>query len=463
MHPDGAADMGIRTETRRMSRLAVGILAATITCMWHAAPAAASGWLIRDAEIEAVIRDMSEPVLHAAGLDPETVHIAVINARGINAVATGDNRIFLNSGLIEASETYPVLLSVIAHETAHISSGHVIRRIEQYTTALSQASAFTALALLFGIVGGQPELVIAGATASQQIAQQTFLRYTRNEETSADTEGVGFLEKSGVDPVALLTLMHMLRRTQETYGDLDPYALSHPIASERIRNLQNLVDKSPQRGAKTDADLDYRYARIRTKLGAFLARIPAEAEARYAGSDTEEALLGLAIARHRAGNREGAIATVDRLLQKRPDDPYYHELRGQILFESGATDLAVLSYRRAVELAPDEPLILTSLGQALLSLQTREADSEARAVLKRAVAKDDLDPGSRRLLAVAFARAGDEAHAALMTAEERLILGDAASAVLFAQRAQSASTEGSPTWHRAQDILTVLDTVIQEN
>ena len=423
-----------------------------------AAPAAQAGTtLIRDAEIERVLRDVSRPVLEAAGLDPEGVRISIISDSRINAFATYDDSILLNTGLIHAAVEYTSLLAVIAHEAAHIASGHVVRRMEQHETTGLTASLLAMLGIAVVAAGADDaDVAIGGVLAAQHVARREYLSYTRVQESVADSRAIDFLEKGGTDPAALLDVIEILERQQLRSGSGDPYALTHPTPVRRRADIQSRIDSSPLRGAARDPLLTYRYDRARLKLVAFLAPPEKMLAAIPAAAEAESAQVARAIALHRNAQRDLSIAAMDRLLSRQPTDPYYHELRGQILFESGLVEEAIESYRRASALASDESLIATGLAQALLSLETAAANAEARDILETVVRDDYQDWNARRLLARALARAGDEPRAALLTAEARLLRGSIRDALRFARRAAATAPAGSPTQLRARDLLVAL-------
>ncbi|MEM7238986.1 MAG: peptidase M48, partial [Pseudomonadota bacterium] len=146
---------------------------------------------------------------------------------------------------------------------------------------------------------------------------------------------------------------------------------------------------------------------------------------------------------------------VDRLIALRPDDPFYIELKGQILFESGDAVSATPLYRKASRLAPSEPLLKAGLGRALLALNTAATDKEALQVLQEARRADIADAAGLRDLATAYSRAGDFGMATLVTAERHALRGNRSDALLQARRAVGLLPEGSPGWLRAQDILSL--------
>jgi predicted Zn-dependent protease len=141
----------------------------------------------------------------------------------------------------------------------------------------------------------------------------------------------------------------------------------------------------------------------------------------------------------------------------RPNDPYYQELQGQILFESRNFGAAVQAYARAVQLAPREPLILAGYGRALLAADTRSGNAQALDVLGRAYARDPFDPRMLRDLALAYARSGNNGMASAVTAERYAVLGQMEDAEIHATRASGLLPTGSGGWLRAQDVLRVAE------
>ena len=420
---------------------------------WLLAVAPATA-LVRDAEMEALLAELSAPILAAAGYQSGDVRVVVWNHPDINALATGDNRIILFSGLIEATGDPTELASVIAHEAAHLANGHVVKRTEEFVGVNTAATMLSLLAVAGASAGSlDPGVALGGLAASQQVAERSFLVYTRSQEAAADAQAVAYLERAGFDPAGLVRFLHVLEREQETWGEMDPYAQTHPAADLRIDNISRRLTGA---GPPVDPGLDYRYRRVRAKLAAFLGDPVRILERLDEAKADEITLLSRAIASHRSGDRAGARAAMDRLLALVPGDPYYLELSGQILFESGATVESVAAYRQALAKAPEAAQIQVGLGQALLALETDVGNREALAVLEEGVRGDERDARARYLLAQALGRTGNRPRADLMIAEEQMIRGNLQGAVGFARRAFRGAPEGSPTWFQAQDILAAL-------
>ncbi len=410
--------------------------------------------LIRDAEIERTLDRMTAPILQAAGLSPSTVEIYILQDRDLNAFVAGGRNIFLNTGLIMKLDTPEELLGVIAHETGHIAGGHLARR----AIAQRNAQGPAALGLLIGIAAGIAGGGEAGAAAlggSQALVARYFLKFTRAEEAAADQAALDYLRRARISPEGLLGVMELFRGQEVfTVGNVDPYVQTHPLSTARYELLERKVREITAADSfATDPQTAYWHGRMRAKLEGFLDR-PERVLARYEDApETEFSLYATAVAWHRMPNTTKALAAIDKLIAMHPDDAYYWELKGQILFESARGDEAVPPYRKAVALAPDAPLIAGGLGRALLALGDPAADREALKVLEEARRDDIGDAAVLRDLAVAYARAGDDGMAALATAERYALSNDIQSALIHARRAVSILKEGTPGWIRAQDIL----------
>jgi predicted Zn-dependent protease len=288
------------------------------------------------------------------------------------------------------------------------------------------------------------------------VAHRSALAYSRSEEASADQAGLRYLAAAGGDPQAMLEVLDHFRGQDALLsgGNVDAYALSHPMWSERMALIEDRVAKLPK-GTAPAAEDAYWHRRMVAKLDAFLGS-PAQTLRKYPeGDGSEAAALARAIAWHRRPEPGRAGAAMRELLAARPDDPWYLELEGQFLLESGRAAAAADAYRRAAALAPKEPLVLGGLGRALLNMDEDRATAEARDVLARAAAADRANPAVLRDLALAEARLGNEGAAALATAERFAVEGAFADALRNATRAAALLPEGAPGWRRAQDIITM--------
>ncbi len=416
----------------------------------HTAAAHAQG-LIRDAEIEATMSRLARPVILAAGLSPGQVNIYMINNPRMNAFVAGGNNIFIHTGLLRRLKTQDQLQAVIAHELGHIVGGHIARRNEKLRAGRGPVAIGLLLAAA-AIASGNSEAGVTAGLIGNQIAQRDFLAHSRAEESAADQASLRYMAAAGAQPEAVLEVMRLFRGQDALSGRyVDPYAVTHPLWGQRIRYLQDRVASAPK-GKPPSAQDAYWHSRMVAKFDGFIGNTRRTIQ-KYKDDKTEIGTLARAVAYHRVPNLKAARRNVDALIKARPNDPYYHELKGQFLLEGGDAKGAVSSYRTAARLAPNEALILSGLGRALVALDTGAATQEALDVLVRARSMDDKDPSVLRNLATAYARVGQTGRASLATAERFALQGRLRDAQVHARRATRQLSEGSPGWRQAQDIL----------
>ncbi|MFU1476708.1 M48 family metalloprotease [Roseovarius sp. C7] len=406
--------------------------------------------LLRDPDIEHALKQLATPVLKAAGLSPTRVKILVIDDRNLNAFVVDQDHIFIHSGLLLKMRTPEMLQSVIAHEAAHIASGHLVRRPVNMRNARTAAGIGVALAAAAGALSGNGQVAAAGAVGATNTALRLFFAHTRAEESSADSASVRYLVRAGIDPQGAVEVMDIFRGQDVlSEGRQDPYARSHPMSVDRYRAIKRLAEANARPGAKSP-NADYWFARAKGKLSAF-KRSPKWTLTRAGESGFRDVkLMREAAAHHRQSRMGRAIKSIDAALAVRRNDPYYLELRGQILMENRRFAEAANSYARAVNAAPNDALILGSYGRALLA---QGQVNKALQILTKARARDAGDIRVMRDLGVAYAKAGNRGMASLVTAERYALQGRLGDAGLHAGRASDLLPRGSAGWQRAQDVL----------
>ncbi|NIZ14004.1 M48 family metalloprotease [Phaeobacter sp. HF9A] len=405
--------------------------------------------LLRDADIEHGLSELSAPILRAAGLNPRRVRILVVDDSGFNAFVIDQRAIFVNYGLILKAETPEMLQAVLAHEAAHIANGHIGRRTPNMRSANTAAGFGAALGLL-AAAAGAGEAAAGIAIGTQSSALRGFLSHTRAEESSADRSALSFLTRAGINPQGMVDV-HKLFAGQEVLSAAhqDPYMRSHPLSRDRVRAAEAYV-ASLKDAPAPDPEAAYWLDRIKGKLSAF-TRAPSWTKRRLkAEPHSDVKLMRSAIAAHRQNQFSHAQKDMQALLAARPNDAYYHELWGQILYENRRWSAAVSAYATAARLAPKEPLILASLGRAQLA-----AGDPRRALktMEQARSLDFRNAGLLRDMSLAYAQTKQPGLAALVTAERYALQGRLKDAGPHAKRATQALPNGSPAWRRAQDVL----------
>ena len=419
--------------------------------------------ILRDAETEALLRDMSRPLIEAAGLRPENVQVVVLNESEINAFVVGGQTVYLHSGLITAADNANEVQGVIAHELGHITGGHIIG----ITQGAQRATGIMLLSLLLGaaaMAAGAGEAGMGVLAAGQQAALGSFLAFSRVQENAADQAGATYLTRAGISGRGALA---GVRRRQQLElrlnippdkGDARP----HPHNPARLPRLEETYQNAAGWDRATDPALEARFQRVRAKLSGFVDE-PRQVLNRYPESDQSvPARYARAYVLHRTAHPERSLAETESLLREAPHDPYFLELRGQILLESGRPREALESLREAVRRSNDQPLIAALLGHALIATEDSANFEEAKRVLRVAVARDNSNPFAWYQLGIVYDREGDQARAALATAERYNLTGQPQLALPNAEQAMMGIPVNTADWIRAQDIAMVSRTAIQQ-
>ncbi len=409
--------------------------------------------LIRDAEIENTIRIYSTPVFKAAGLDPHSINIYIVNDNSLNAFVAGGQNLFIHTGLIIRSNSASQIIGVIAHETGHIAGGHLSR----LQNALSASSIPSILSFILGgaasIASGRGDIGAAIVTAGASIGKRNFLSYSRGEEASADHAALKLLDKTKQSAQGFLEFMKILEDQELlSSSNQDPYVLSHPISSNRVRTIQHHVDQSPNSQVPIPLKFIEMHARMKAKLMAFISP-PKQTLAMYKNSNQSiESQYARAIAYYRKGNIKNSISMLNNLISKNPFDPYFIELRGQMFFESGKIDEALRDYQRAHEILPNSAVISKELAYAQIESGRAELLKPAIQNLRLALAKEPKSSDSWHQLAIAYGRAGEKGQSSLALAEEALLNGKPDIAKYHSSLAEQLFSNGTREWLQAQDI-----------
>jgi predicted Zn-dependent protease len=440
-------------QTAPLVRRCATALAATAfaLCALGARPAAAQG-IIRDAEIEETLRVYSEPVLRASGLRPEDVHLYLIDDSSINAFVAGGQNIFIHTGLILQAENPNEIIAVLAHEAGHIKGGHLARSREAMGRSMGPALISIGLGVL-AIAAGAPDAGAALIAGSQQFAMGNFVRHTQAQESSADQSALSALEQSGQSGHGLITMFDREMRPYEyNRRFIPPYLLTHPAASDRIESLRPRVDAAAHRNASETADNLRRFAFMQAKLIGFLST-EGQTRAAYPPSDiSQPARYARAVAYYRVSDLPNARAELNALLAADPNNPYFQELMGQILFENARAAESVPYHRRSLALAPGRALLEINLARALVAAQGREGADEAMRLLEAAVGREPDNAFAWRELASTYDLLGQEGLARYASAEQSYAIGDYQLALSFAERARQELPHSTGAYVRAGDI-----------
>ncbi|QIL03396.1 M48 family metalloprotease [Sphingomonas sinipercae] len=439
-----------------MSRF-VRLLMATLLLAFAAArPAnAQDATVLRDSETELLFRDASAPLIRAAGLSPKSVDVVLLNDPEINAFVATGQRVYIQSGLIAATDNVSELQGVIAHELGHVAGGHSIR----LNQGVSQASTLSIATMVLGALAMAAGAGTAGMgilMAGNQVAMSRLLAFSRTQESTADQAGAKYLSGAGISGKGIISFFGKLQNQEYRLAIYakDSYDRTHPLSNERVSALTQTLKADPAWDRPTDPELEARFQRVKAKLLGFVN--PKQATIKYPEKDQSvPAHYARAYAYHLSGYPDKALAETNALLATAPHDPFYLELKGQILLESGKPAEAIAPLREATERSGEMPLIAAMLGHALIATEKPGNTAEAKQVLKAAVNRDNQNPFAWYQLGMIYDREGDQPRAALATAERNNLEGNPKLALASAEMALRGIPAGSPDYLRAQDIAMV--------
>jgi len=447
---------GLTSWCLRLAIMATLILFAAVQ------PAAAQS-ILRDSETELLFKDISKPLVQGAGLDPANVRIVLINDPEINAFVAGGQIVYIHSGLLTASDNVNQLQGVIAHELGHVAGGHIIRLHEGAGKATKISILSLVLAAAAIAAGAPPDAGMGIIYAGQRAAMGSFMAFTRAQESSADLAGASYLSKAGVSGKGSLEFFKKLQNQEYRLAIYakDSYDRTHPLSQERVQALAQTYQKDPAWNRPSNPALEARFQRVKAKLQGFVD--PQLATRKYPESDqTVPAHYARAYAYHLGAYPDKALAEADALLATAPEDPFFLELKGQILLESGRPKEAIPLLRQAVRNAPDQPMITVMLGHALIATEDPRNFAEAKQMLKNAVNRDNDNPFAWLQLGIVYDREGDQARAALATAERNNLQGNAKLALASARTAMKGIPANTPDYLRAQDIAMVSEAELKK-
>ena len=449
----------------RIGRLAAGTMFAAALLLGPSPrlafaddPDANEGGLIRDTEIENTLKVYEMPVWTAAGLNPSDMHIFIVQDHTLNAFAAGGENIFLNTGLLLAARTPNEIIAVMAHETGHIAGGHLARNYQAEQEAMRPALISLGLGIL-AMAAGAPDAGGALIAGAGQFGQSEFVRHTQVQESSADQAAVTYLDSSGQSGRGLIDFFnHNLRQYEFQMRHAPPYLIDHPFTSDRVEALRQRIEAAEHRDAQDTPDNIERFKFMQAKLIGFLWS-EGQTLARYPLSDTSQpARYARAVAYYRVSDLAKARAELNSMISASPNNPYFQELMGQILFDNGRAAESVQYHRRSVELAPNSPLLMINLARAIAGAAnphspTHAGTEEAVQLLQDALRIEPDNAFGWRELAEIRDQRGEHGLADLASAEENYSLGDYAAALNFAERARRALQQGTPSFVRASDIV----------
>ncbi|NUY39579.1 M48 family metalloprotease [Wolbachia endosymbiont of Litomosoides brasiliensis] len=306
---------------------------------------------VRDSEVEAVVKELAHPLFSAADIDDGRIKIFVIYDDSINAFVVSNNSIFIHLGLLQYSTEPYVLLGILAHEIAHISSGHIL----QMSDAVGCFQSIAMISYMVGLVSTiiiNPQIASAILLSGVALSSRLFFNYSQEQESVADSYALKYLDESGYDNSGMKEIFYYFRGIE--HENTEEYFRTHPLSSKRIFAVQNYRVKNEVRPILADKLL--RFKRMVAKLDSLFSPIYVLSNKYEDNSEYVNAIIY-----YRQGKIKEAIAKVDSLIRESSNDPYLYELKAEMLYKIGNLSEAVKMYEESLRYLSEKSSYLVKL------------------------------------------------------------------------------------------------------
>jgi beta-barrel assembly-enhancing protease len=292
----------------------------------------------------------------------------VVQDGEINAFALPGGYIGVNSGLLLASESENELAGVLAHEISHVTQRHIARAAldNQRTSIVSLAAMLAALVL--GASADMPGDAMTGiVSASQGLAAQRQINFTRTNEAEADRVGIELMSGAGFDPNGMSSFFEKLSRRYGGSSDAVPELLrTHPVSSDRVAEARDRARQLPATAHTSSPQ----YALAKSRLIVLTAARAEDAFAQFrdkTDSTLPEDRYGLALASMRMGLYDNAEALFRGLVKDYPNIMAFRVGQAEAMAASGATQPALDLYAESIRLFPRNGPLTVSYAETLIA------------------------------------------------------------------------------------------------
>ena len=411
----------------------------------------AAATMVRDSEMENIIIEAVNPIVKVSGATGK-INLFFIQDPQVNAFTPGGNDIYIFTGLISKFHDVDIIQGVVAHELGHVVGHHVSRMASDIENQQKAALGGIAIGLAAAIASGNPGALMAGAIGGVDVATTNILSFSRTFESSADQAAFASLEKSGNSAIGMKEMFAYFEADQRAAMP-DPYNQTHPLSSERINALNNFMTHSKYKTSTSSKSLEARYERMSYKILAFTETPEFALQEAAKLKKPNIALYMKAVAYMRMGQMTPALAAIDPLLKGAPEDPYYNELKGQILFEFGKPE-SLPYFVKASSLLPNDALMKMNVAIVALNVH-RDNPSELQRFLPYLKFIQNKEPKSLTTyyyLSLYYEAMGNESLRQVYLAMYYDKQGDP-KGKMFAKSALKILTKDTPEWYWAQDIV----------
>lgn len=379
--------------------------------------------IISDEETESWLADVLIPIFKSADIPFDKDKIHIVKDDSLNAFVGDKNHMFIHTGtLLDTSNTNEIE-GVLAHETGHILGGHILR-LKIKIKELQKASLASLIAAAgAAAVSGRGDTAIAVVLGTQSSAINAMSSYQITEERAADETAVNLLSKQNKSIKGLKTFMEKIRATNRLEGIKEnPYFRTHPVTTERISFFNDKLKN--EKSLTYSTSMDMRLDRIKAKLFAYLSPLNKVLKKYPLSDKTINAQIAHAIYYMRLKNLNKATLYIDNLITKEPENPYFWELKAQILYENSQIKEATKAYKQALNLKPTSDLFKLSYAEASLANSPSRKELNSLIIMLEHANRNNTHPTAYHLLGNVYSLLGDNATATYFSAEYNNAIGN---------------------------------------
>ncbi len=211
-----------------------------------------------DPVLTAYIENLVKEIVAVSNKSDETFTFTLVDASGVNAFATRGNYVYANRGLLNYVQNEAQLVSVLAHEVAHVTEGHV-------NNMETKAGGAQLLAQIAAVLAGSPDVYEAGMAYANSLMKGR----GRNNELEADATGARYMAMLGYDPDETIEMLAMMKdieslqkaRAREAGASMQTYHgifSSHPRNDSRLRNVVSAANSIDSAGTRDNGEEKFR-------------------------------------------------------------------------------------------------------------------------------------------------------------------------------------------------------------
>jgi predicted Zn-dependent protease len=181
---------------------------------------------IKDIKIVEPIQQMVQELCSENKIAASSINVHVVDNKEINAFAMPGRHLVVHTGLIEFADKQEEIAGVIAHEIAHIESGHVVKKLGKEI----------GLSILMNLTLGD----IGGEVVRNALSTITSTAYDRSLEKEADLKAVDYMVAAKMNPTYLASFLEKLDKQSQTPEVLQ-WVSTHPDSKERVRYINEKI------------------------------------------------------------------------------------------------------------------------------------------------------------------------------------------------------------------------------